>query len=176
MPVRLKAGSSTRLETNDPLWSSSSPVLSDSSSSSSSSSPSPSAPVFGYDDDDEGFSQPAPIKTRDEVLLEVGLMCACFYSVFWNSCVFVVEEHGRKIMSQRQLIVCMNHRWTVTSCLPYIIYLLWRYIECSHFSKTTGPNCCTLQFCSDSIQSSRCVLILWYSYWLTDLSFSTNSK
>lgn len=46
--------------------------------------------MFGYDDDDEGFSQPAPIKTRDEVLLEVSLMRACFYSVFWNSCVFVV--------------------------------------------------------------------------------------
>ncbi|XP_029297887.1 H/ACA ribonucleoprotein complex non-core subunit NAF1 isoform X2 [Cottoperca gobio] len=42
----------------------------DSDSSSSSSSSSPSAPVVGDDDDDEGFSQPAPIKTRDEVLLE----------------------------------------------------------------------------------------------------------
>ncbi|XP_051242388.1 H/ACA ribonucleoprotein complex non-core subunit NAF1 [Dicentrarchus labrax] len=43
---------------------------SSSSSTSSSSSSSPSAPVIGEDDDDEGFSQPAPIKTRDEVLLE----------------------------------------------------------------------------------------------------------
>ncbi|XP_078138866.1 uncharacterized protein naf1 isoform X1 [Centroberyx gerrardi] len=44
---------------------------SDSSSSSSSSSCTPRVPVLGEDDDDdEGFSQPAPIKTRDEVLLE----------------------------------------------------------------------------------------------------------
>ncbi|XP_071377167.1 H/ACA ribonucleoprotein complex non-core subunit NAF1 [Centroberyx affinis] len=44
---------------------------SDSSSSSSSSSCTPRIPVLGEDDDDdEGFSQPAPIKTRDEVLLE----------------------------------------------------------------------------------------------------------
>lgn len=42
---------------------------SSSPSSSSSSSSSPSIPVF-EDDDDEGFSQPTPIKTRDEVLLE----------------------------------------------------------------------------------------------------------
>lgn len=43
---------------------------SSSSSSSSSSLSSPSAPVLEEDDDDEGFSQPAPIKTQDEVLLE----------------------------------------------------------------------------------------------------------
>lgn len=30
--------------------------------------------MLGEDDDDEGFSQPAPIKTRDEVLLEVSLI------------------------------------------------------------------------------------------------------
>ncbi|KAM8879357.1 uncharacterized protein naf1 [Spinachia spinachia] len=42
---------------------------SDSSSSSASSSVSPTIPIF-EDEDDEIFSQPAPIKTRDEVLLE----------------------------------------------------------------------------------------------------------
>ncbi|KAG7276732.1 hypothetical protein CRUP_002749, partial [Coryphaenoides rupestris] len=45
---------------------------SDSSSSSSSSPSSPRVRLLGEDEeeDDEGFSQPAPVKTRDEVLLE----------------------------------------------------------------------------------------------------------
>ncbi|XP_029909041.1 H/ACA ribonucleoprotein complex non-core subunit NAF1-like [Myripristis murdjan] len=44
---------------------------SDSSTSSSSSSSSPCVPVLAEEEeDDEGFSQPAPVKTRDEILLE----------------------------------------------------------------------------------------------------------
>ncbi|MEQ2293250.1 hypothetical protein AMECASPLE_031375 [Ameca splendens] len=43
---------------------------SSSSSSSTSSSSSSSSPAPIFEDDDEGFSQPAPIKARDEVLVE----------------------------------------------------------------------------------------------------------
>lgn len=61
-------------------WSHSSYLPSDSSSSSSSSlcGP-PSGP-----EDDEGFSQPAPIKSRDEVLLEVRLVAAFIPNRKWN--------------------------------------------------------------------------------------------
>ncbi|KAM8866641.1 uncharacterized protein naf1 isoform 2-T2 [Synchiropus picturatus] len=45
-------------------------VSDSSSSSSSSSSASPAHVLEADDNDDEGFSQPAPIKTKDEVLLE----------------------------------------------------------------------------------------------------------
>ncbi|XP_030010885.1 stress response protein NST1-like isoform X2 [Sphaeramia orbicularis] len=47
-----------------------------SSSSTSASSSSPFAPVLDYDDDDEGFSQPAPTRTRDKVLFKINKMAA----------------------------------------------------------------------------------------------------
>ena len=47
------------------------------SSSSSSSAASPPCVRMLDEEDDEGFSQPAPIKTRDEVLLEVKKYINC---------------------------------------------------------------------------------------------------